>query len=340
MSHALKRTRHLAWTVAWMLLAAVVCRAADGPAANPRFPLLSDEQAWKRLPSAEEGSGQPLPAWARALADALPRTTAAMLELDYLHRTHNPLEPALRGKMRWVAAHANRCAYTEALAAADLRRAGVREVDIEALAGDFGGLPEREQAALVFARKLTLTPDTVTDAEVAKLTREYGDRQVVAMVLLLAHANFQDRLVLALGLPLEEGERLKPLEVRFDKTNNPEVPPRQTPEGKLPHLTLKTDSDLQWSPQSLHQLQKHMDGQRDRPGRIAVPAWEDVRKQMPNPPEQPVRIRWSLVCIGYQPDLALGWSACTRSFGKEAKQDRVFEESLFWVVTRSLNCFY
>ena len=30
----------------------------------------------------------------------------------------------------------------------------------------------------------------------------------------------------------------------------------------------------------------------------------------------------------------------TRSFGEEAKQDRVFEESLFWVVTRSLACFY
>jgi len=29
-----------------------------------------------------------------------------------------------------------------------------------------------------------------------------------------------------------------------------------------------------------------------------------------------------------------------RTFGQEAKQDRVFEESLFWVVTRSIDCFY
>ena len=57
-------------------------------------------------------------------------------------------------------------------------------------------------------------------------------------------------------------------------------------------------------------------------------------------PPPPVRIRWSLVCSGYQPELAAGWSACTRAFGEEAKQDRVFEESLFWVVTRSLQCFY
>jgi hypothetical protein len=45
-------------------------------------------------------------------------------------------------------------------------------------------------------------------------------------------------------------------------------------------------------------------------------------------------------CIGYQPELAAAWSACTRAFGREANQDRVFEESLFWVVTRTLQCFY
>ena len=44
--------------------------------------------------------------------------------------------------------------------------------------------------------------------------------------------------------------------------------------------------------------------------------------------------------MGYQPELAAAWSACTRAFGQEAKQDRVFEESLFWIVTRTIHCFY
>ena len=54
----------------------------------------------------------------------------------------------------------------------------------------------------------------------------------------------------------------------------------------------------------------------------------------------PIRIRWSLVTMGYQPEMAAAWSACTRAFGQEAKQDRVFEESLFWIVTRTIHCFY
>src|SRR5688572_13230112 len=114
-----------------MNLLDVESRAGQAPAAadqqQARVPLLSSEEAWKRLPPAEHGAGQPLPAWARALAHALPRTTAGMLELDYVYRARNPLDPRLAGKMRWVAAAANRCAYTKAYAAADLRRAGVTD---------------------------------------------------------------------------------------------------------------------------------------------------------------------------------------------------------------------
>ena len=68
---------------------------------------------------------------------------------------------------------------------------------------------------------------------------------------------------------------------------------------------------------------------------------DEVRKHLPgSDPKNPLRIKWSLVCLGYQPELARGWGACTRAFAEESKQDRVFEESLFWVVTRTLNCFY
>src|SRR5260370_32890109 len=93
--------------------------------AQPRVPLLDGKEPWKRLPPAELGADQPLPVWARALAESLPCTTAALLELDYLQRAPSPLNAKLRGRMRWVAAHANRGSYSEAYAAAELHRAGV-----------------------------------------------------------------------------------------------------------------------------------------------------------------------------------------------------------------------
>jgi hypothetical protein len=66
-------------------------------------------EAWQHLPVPERGGGQRLPAWARRLARTLPHTTAAMLELDYLHRTHPALSTQLRGQLRWVAARTNGC---------------------------------------------------------------------------------------------------------------------------------------------------------------------------------------------------------------------------------------
>jgi hypothetical protein len=100
--------------------------------------------------------------------------------------------------------------------------------------------------------------------------------------------------------------------------------------------------DPEWTGLDFARLQQAMEGQRARAPRIPVPSWDDVRKHLPAgyPKDRPLRIRWSLVCLGYQPELAAAWSACTRAFAQEARQDRLFEESLFWVITRSLHCFY
>jgi hypothetical protein len=187
--------------------------------------------------------------------------------------------------------------------------------------------------------------NTVTDAEVAQLMGHYGNQQVVAMVLLLAYANFQDGLLLSLGLTHEAGDCLPAREVRFAKTpagaNPAPAVARTLPTGGPPS-SLASVNDHQWSVLDFGRLQQEMEAQRARQPRILVPSWNEVRKNYPATswPASPLRIKWSLVCMGYQPELASAWSACTRAFGREANQDRVFEESLFWVVTRTLHCFY
>src|SRR5262249_55342600 len=144
----------LAFFFAPFLTALLAAGVSAGPG-QARVPLATDEEAWKLLPPAEKGGGQRLPAWARALVKGLPRTTAAMLELDYLHRAKSPLDGKLRGKLRWVAANANRCPYSEALAVADLRRAGLTDAELKVLQDDRASLPAPERALLAFARKLT-----------------------------------------------------------------------------------------------------------------------------------------------------------------------------------------
>src|SRR5262249_44345409 len=140
--------------------------ACGGP--PERLPMLTNEEAWKRLPGAPK-EVRLLPAWARALAGPLPVTTARMLELDAVHRTGDRLDPKLRGLVRWAAADANRCEYARAVAAADLRRAGVTEAELQALTGDPGRLAPPERAAVAFARKMMRAAHGVTDEEVKQL---------------------------------------------------------------------------------------------------------------------------------------------------------------------------
>ena len=193
---------------AMLVLTAGLCPGvglAQGPSAGaPRVPMLSDEEAWKQLPPTEKGGGRPLPSWARALAGAIPKSTAALLGVDYAHRVRSSLDPKLRAEMRWVAAHANRCTYSEAYALADARRAGLDDAGVKELCGgDYSRKPAAEQAALEFARKMTVSSASVTDPEFAALVKHYGVKNAVAMVQWMAYSNFQDRLILSLGTALE-----------------------------------------------------------------------------------------------------------------------------------------
>src|SRR6266849_3957667 len=131
-----------------------------------RFGLLSDEDAWQQLPVVPQGPRGPLPVWARALAGDLPFTTAAMLRLDFMHRIRSGLDPQQCSKMRWIAARANGCAYSEAYAAADLRRAGLDDRQMQRWAADPSGTPTEERPVLDFATKMTLAIGALTDDDV------------------------------------------------------------------------------------------------------------------------------------------------------------------------------
>jgi alkylhydroperoxidase family enzyme len=306
---------------------------------SSRFPLLDNAQAWKSLPPAKKGSGRRLPAWARILARSLPETTAAMLHLDYLHRVRSPLDPILRSKIRWVAATANRCEYTRLQAEADLVRAGLSTKAINALKTDPAS-SEDERRILAFARKMTLAANTVTDEEMQRLIKKHGEKQVVAMVLLLAWSNFQDRLFLSLGVTPELENPLPPFECVFDKFERQPVPRRGG--SAVPPQVAQPDLGPDWFNMKFRDLQGKLEQQRSRQPRIRVPSWDELIKVMPEAAKRknPLRIRWSLVAAGYQPDLTKAWFACTGGFANDSAMDRVLEESIFWVVTRTLACFY
>jgi alkylhydroperoxidase family enzyme len=316
---------------------AMMLAESPRPKESGWFPILTNEEAWARLPAAEAGAGSPLPAWARVTAATLPRTTATILELDDLHRTKSPLDPKVRAMARWVVADANRCRQSQAVAVADLKRAGATEAEIAALKGDRSVLSPETRRVLDVARELTRAAYKVTDDQMALLKHDLGEPKLVALVQLVAFGNFQDRLVLSLGVPTEEPR--PPTGIRFKRPwAGGEAPPRpplpETGAGAAERV-----ADPEWRSIDFAALKRRMEGQKGREPRVSVPTFEDVKKYLPEG-AKPLRIKWSLVCLGHSPALAAPWTAGLRTFAEESKQDRVFEECLFWVVTRELQCFY
>jgi alkylhydroperoxidase family enzyme len=316
----------------------------SSPAVPANVPVPSTAETWKHLPKAVAGSGQPLPSWARAVAVQLPRTAAAMLQVDFAQRTKSPLDPVLRSKMRWIIARANHCTYSEAYALSDLKRAGGDASAFEKSAADAKSWEPADRDALEFARLLTVAAPTIPDELFARLRSSLGEKQIAAMVLLGAYGNFQDRIVLGLNLTIEPEGPLPPVEVHFEEGAFQVAPdvPRSEPTKQVTAVgTTVVSEDPEWSSVSYPELQSRLEQQRNRKPRLPVPSWDDVKQNLPAAmAARPTRIVWNLVCSGYVPELAVPWSISTRTLWAESHQDRVFEESLFWIQTRSIGCNY
>jgi hypothetical protein len=332
--------RYLSWVAAGLLgLALPDLARADVSANTPgRLPVLSNDDAWRRLPGAP-AADEPLPAWARMLAGPLPKTTALMLELDAAHRTGDRLDPVLRARMRWAAADANRCAYARAAAEADLRRAGAADPNP-------ADLPESGRLAITFARKLAEDAASVTDEDVKRLVELHGDEKVVAMVALIAHACFQDRLLLPLDPPVEPDGPPPPVTAHFPHTRSPAAPPPNTAAtAPAPATTTGPNlgpTDPGWRAKSFADLQAGLEKQRDRKARVRIPDWKEVDARVG--PDSWVRrwprVVWGLVCYAHQPELSDLWFDTVDAFRQETKFDRFVAQDMFWVVTRALDCFY
>lgn len=322
-----------------LLLVGVLTSAAPAQQISPpgRLPLLEPEAAWKLLPRQQP----PLPGWALMLLPSLPRTTGAMLDLDYLHRANNPLGSVLSGKLRWIAADVIGCDYARRYAEFDLRQAGLRDDDLKKLNG--AELPVPERAALKFARKMTRAAHSVTDAEVAELIELYGPEKVVAMVHTLAHANFQIRLFLALGVVVEQGGPYPAVDLKLDPRQRVKVPTPARPAWEsLANAKVSTEALPQpdWRKVSFDEIEQALEQQKSRKPRIKLLDRQQLAHLPPDEKEPALRIIWSNVGMGYQPTLTRAWFTCMGHFQQEAQLPRLFRSSLFWVITRSNECFY
>ncbi len=102
--------------------------------------------------------------------------------------------------------HANQCAYCVSHHADALSRHQKDQAVVEDLRarGRSERLTRREQALVAHAVQLTLNPNAVGEADVQRLREAgLGDEEILTATLTAAYFNFVNRVVLGLGVELE-----------------------------------------------------------------------------------------------------------------------------------------
>lgn len=301
---------------------------------------LQSEAAWRKL-----GVQFPrLPLWATRLAETLPESTLALLELDYRHRRENPLGAERAAKLRWVVADALESVRGRQAAEFDLRAEGWTEEEVLIWTSSWDRADAEESEVMRFARQLTVAGHAVTDEVVASLLRQSDPETVVAAVHTVAFANFQNRLYLGLldnehsdvGL----GPILPPAGWRTNESSP--LPSRRSIEeaNKIAADLNLVVPPLDWGTVNVPWIKSKLTAQTQRSLRVPLP---ELSRLDFLPEEERLRsekVIWSRVSLGYQPELTQGWFKLMRTFRRESELDRVFSNSMFWVVTRTNECFY
>jgi alkylhydroperoxidase family enzyme len=168
---------------------------------SPRLPLASEERARGVVPADWSGSG-PLPEWVRLLAN-FPKGGKAWVAQTYHSQTKGRLSPKLKAEIAYVAARHDRAWYALGNARQRLQDLGLSEDAIGTLDRSDDSIPQPERAALAVARKLTVDPALITDADIEGLRKHYTDPEVAEIIYHVTQAAFFDRLTEAAGLRLE-----------------------------------------------------------------------------------------------------------------------------------------
>jgi hypothetical protein len=296
------------------LLLAAACAAPSGHGRQP------DNAATRLgLPAASV-----LPAWAESLADPLPATTFRLLALDDRHRAAHPLGAAVSAVVRERVARHLGCTSLVRTAEQDLAAvpASERNADAEAIAG-------------AFAAAMAAAPQVIPDDVYARAEQRFGAAGVVALVHSVAYANFQSRLLHGLGLA--DGAAAKHLPLAAEAAP-PDVPAPERPAAA--NTTTTSLAPANWTAGVAADMRTRMERQQRATPRLPLPADEQLGHATERERGQAARIVWSRFGYGYQPELTRGWITALHAFYREAKVDPIVENSVFWVVTRSNDCFY
>lgn len=110
------------------------------------------------------------------------------------------LDYGFKTRLFWIASRVNNCQYCLGHQESKLLAVGMTDDDLARLDSDWSGFPENEQAAFTLARKLTLAPGSLSDADVAACLEHFTPKEVLEMSLSIGGNNAINRWKEGIGV--------------------------------------------------------------------------------------------------------------------------------------------
>jgi alkylhydroperoxidase family enzyme len=171
----------------------------------------------------------------------------------------------------WIVSRGNNCHYCLGHQELKLRGAGLDDDTIASLDSDWSRFDARHQAALAYARKLTLEPQLIGDGDIAALKPLFSDAEIIEMTYSIARFNATNRWTDGMGIPQdnrfgEEDSRIDtPTSEEFQSTVSVAAPTTRASRPGLPN------SD---------EVVEAIAACRDRKARVALPGEDEARKAL------------------------------------------------------------
>ncbi len=115
------------------------------------------------------------------------------------------LDYAFKTRLFWIASRVNNCQYCLGHQESKLLATGMSDDQIAALDNDWSSYPANEQAAFALARKLTLEPYRLTDADIDACRPHFKDLQILEIILSVSGNNAINRWKEGIGVPQSSG---------------------------------------------------------------------------------------------------------------------------------------
>jgi AhpD family alkylhydroperoxidase len=134
----------------------------------------------------------------------VPELRTAWRNFGTIARAYDSVSREIKLQVSFAVSMANGCRYCTLHQVTGLHRLGVKPAKLLSMKKDDSSLTPREKAAVLFARKLTAEPASITQADYDALRAEFGQQGAMEVLMQTCNFAFMNRFTDGLRLPSED----------------------------------------------------------------------------------------------------------------------------------------